>query len=217
MDAPLDAPNVRRVSFSDHVGRAAAESAPDDPAGAGAVAAQAVRLAPLHAIQVAFDQVVGVAQARLRGEAWQQSGTYALHFADVLGHAERHARVLAVAAEAARSMVADMTTNLSALEDHMSKHHPDGPRLTPDGSPHPLEAGGYDPDADPQLPSNVSDVAALKEGKTTRKQSEAIAAGDAARAEDDEQEADEARGRSAARSQPRSTTKPPPEPPTKSR
>lgn len=215
----MDAPNVRRVSFADHAGRAAAEALPDDPDRSGRDARAATQLAPLQAIQVAFDQVVGVAQARLRGEAWQQSGSYARHFADVLEHAGRHARVLAVAAEAARSMVADMTANLKLIEDHMSKKkHPDGPRLTPDGSPHPLEAGGYDPDADPQLPSNVSDVAALKEGKTTRKQSEAIAAGDAARAEDDEQEADEARGRSAARPQPRSATKPPPpEPPARSR
>lgn len=54
----------------------------------------------------------------------------------------------------------------------------DHPHLTTSGDPHPLEEGGYDADSDPQLPGNISDIEALKEGKETRKQTEAIAKAD---------------------------------------
>jgi hypothetical protein len=60
----------------------------------------------------------------------------------------------------------------------------DHPQLTTSGAPHPLEAGGYEANEDPQLPGNISDVEALKEGKTTRQQATAIAEGDAAAAEE---------------------------------
>jgi hypothetical protein len=66
-------------------------------------------------------------------------------------------------------------TTVPAPEDH--------PQLTTGGEPHPLEEGGYDANADPALPGNISDIEALKEGKQTRAQAEAIGAADAARTE----------------------------------
>lgn len=172
----MDAPTARRVSFADHARRAADGATPDDPETSGRAAVEATRLAPLQAIQVAFDQLHTAHAARLRGEPWPHTTPFADHAAGVMTHARRHAQTLAVAADAARSMIEDMSGQIQQTEDHMADEHP---RLTPDGSPHPLEAGGYDPAADPQLPSNVSDVAALKEGKATRRQAEAIARADA--------------------------------------
>ena len=182
---PDPIPSVHRVSYADHAAKAAALLVkPDD---AGRVAAAACRLEPLQKIQVAFDQLVNHAEGHRRGEV----GPFGLHFRQYaeaeLDGAKRHLEVLAAASEAAISMHKEMTKQLKSLEDAMSKKRDDeGPKLTTDGSPHPLQEGGYDPAKDPQLPSNISDVEALKEGKTTHAQNEAIVRADAEESKDDE-------------------------------
>jgi hypothetical protein len=215
-------PEVRRVSYDEHARAVARDIQPDDPDRAGRTAALAVRLEPLQRIQVAFDQLVAHAAGRRRGEAWDYAGPSFAHYAkDALAHAREHSDVLHCAAEAADTMIAHMSDQLTALEDAMDPNNPDRPSLTPDGSPHPLEAGGYDPNADPQLPGHESDVATGKAGQTTRAQADAIAAGDLARREADEEDRKVMEERTRARAEklrpkaPAATVaaKPPPPPP----
>lgn len=180
----MSLPEVNRVSYADHAKKAADLLVPPDEA--GRVASEACRLEPLQRIQVAFDQLANHAEGHRRGEI----GAYGHHFRSYvqaeLEGAKRHVEVLAVASEAAIAMHKEMSAQLKALEDAMTKKKDDEPKLTTDGGPHPLQEGGYDPDKDPQLPSNISDIEALKEGKTTHAQSEAIAKADAEDAEDRE-------------------------------
>jgi hypothetical protein len=58
------------------------------------------------------------------------------------------------------------------------------PTGTPSGAPHPLQVGGYDPNADAGLRPEESDVNALKAGHTTPAQAEAIGRADRKAAED---------------------------------
>jgi hypothetical protein len=195
-------PEVRRVSYDEHARAVARDIQPDDPDRAGRTAALAVRLEPLQRIQVAFDQLVAHAAGRRRGEAWDYAGPSFAHYArDALAHAREHSDVLHCAAEAADTMINHMSDQLTALEDAMDPNNPDRPSLTPDGSPHPLEAGGYDPNADPQLPGHESDVATGKAGQTTRAQADAIAAGDLARREADEEDRKAMEERTRARAE----------------
>jgi hypothetical protein len=197
-------PEVRRVSYAEHAREAARREHPHDPDTAGAVAAEATRMAPLQDIQVAFDQLYARAQERRRGAPWEHSGPgYPQYAKDVIAHARRRASVLVVAADAAMSMVGRMTDQVRTQEDAMTDEANDEPKpnvLTPSGAPHPLQAGGYDADADLQLPSNESDIAAGKAGHTTRAQAEAIGRGDAAAAEDARRAQEEAAERSRVRS-----------------
>jgi hypothetical protein len=191
MNDPTGLPEVRRVSYADHANDAAKAIVPDDPDRAGLAAREACRLEPLQKIQVEFDQLVGIADARRRGEPWQHSGDgYPGHVRSAFEYVNRLAAVLETAAKASRTMIDAMESRLSELEAAMKKKAksdaPDAPKLTASGEPHPLQEGGYDANADPQLPGYISDVEALKEGKTTRKQAEAIAASDAMHGEDQE-------------------------------
>jgi hypothetical protein len=173
-------PPIGRVSFADNAQKAASELVAD-PDRVGQVAAEASRLLPLHRMQVAFDQLVGHAETRRAGGLGPYGHDYAGYVQAELDGANRHAEVLMVAATAAQAMMQEMTSQLQDLEVAMAKAKDDkDPQLTPDGSPHPLQAGGYDPATDSALPSNISDIEALKEGKTTRAQNEAIAKADAA-------------------------------------
>lgn len=195
----MERPEVRRIAFAELTRRAADGAFPEDGEQAAAVARAADGLTPLHRIQVAFDQVVSVAAAQRRGEPWPHNGTYSDHYADVMKHARRHADTLAVAADTADTMVGEMESQLKQLEESMADEKANN--LTTDGSPHPLESGGYDADNDPQLPSNVSDIAALKEGKATRRQTEAVVAGDAAKAEEAKAEEERLEAKQQARAQ----------------
>lgn len=173
-----------RSSFHDHSARAAARAEPD-PDEAGRLTADARRLEPLHAIQIALDQLARKAEDRARGVPDPYGLSFAQHARDALIHARRLALVLRVAADAGAAMVAETLDQVHRLEADMARsrsprpEHTDEtpPKLTESGAPHPLQEGGYDPDADPQLPS-VSDIEALKEGKTTHQQAEALAAHD---------------------------------------
>jgi hypothetical protein len=173
-------PEIRRLNYTEHAERAAPRSA-DDPGYAGAVAAQAVRLAPLQAIQVAFDQTQVRAEALARGEPWPYTGgSYREHADATLAHARRHRDILRTAADAADTLIAEFGKTLSSVQEpNMSGQNPDeGPQLTVGGEPHPLEQGGYDPNADPARPASESDVAALKAGHATPAQAEALAEAD---------------------------------------
>lgn len=177
---PKPLPEVRRVSYAEHAQKVAATLAPPDDA--GRLAAEACRLEPLQRIQVTFDQLAGRAEARRRGEPWPYDHAYAGHVKAEMQGVQRHREVLQCAAAAADAMIDQMERQILDLETAMAKQKDDEtppPQLTPSGEPHPLQKGGYDPNADPQLPGNISDVEALKEGKTTRAQGEAIAASDA--------------------------------------
>lgn len=168
-----DIPEIRRVSYAEHAEQAVAGHT--DPDMAGAIAREATRIDPLQRIQVAFDQLARQAEDQRKGVLWDASLPWPLHVRDTLEHARRYRDVLACAARAADSMIEQMSSQLSALEEAMSAGNPnEAPRLTNTGEPHPLEQGGYDPQADPQKEANISDVEALKEGKTTRAQAEAI-------------------------------------------
>jgi hypothetical protein len=196
---PAPAP-LRRVSYHD-AAHAAAPQKKGDPGYAGSVAAAAIQLPPLQAMQTAFDQLNRAARDRASGAPWEHTGSFAGHTADVLKHAGRLRDVLATAHAAADAMIADMTAQTSSLEKSMSKPKsdaPDHPQLTTTGEPHPLEKGGYDADSDPGLPGNISDVEALKEGKTTRAQAAAIGEADAQDAKDDEAEKKAAEKKAAA-------------------
>jgi hypothetical protein len=179
---PTEVPAVNRVSFAEHAQRAAATLV--EPDRAGQVAVAATRLAPLQRIQTAFDQLAGHAEGRRRGEFGPYGHDFRGYVQAELDGARRHVEELACAHAAADSMFEEMTRQLQAQETAMAKKKDDdAPQLTTGGEPHPLQAGGYDPDADPQLPGNISDVEALKEGKMTRAQSEAVARADAEAAE----------------------------------
>ena len=209
---PTDLPEVRRVSFADHAAKAADLLVkPDD---AGRVAAAACRLEPLQRIQVAFDQLVNHAEGHRRGELGPYGHDFHGYAKAELEGAKRHVEVLAVASEAAIAMHKDMTAQLRTLEDAMSKKKDDEQKLTTDGSPHPLQEGGYDPAKDPQLPSNISDVEALKEGKTTHAQNEAIARADAEANGGEGKEPTKAEGSDAQREPAKPAPTPPPTPKT---
>jgi hypothetical protein len=169
----LDIPEIRRVSYAEHAEQAVAGHR--DPDLAGAIAREATRIDPLQRIQVAFDQLARQAEDQRKGVLWDASLPWPVHVRDTLEHARRYRDILACAARAADSMIEQMSSQLSVLEEAMSAGNPnEAPRLTNTGEPHPLEQGGYDPQADPQKEANISDVEALKEGKTTRAQAEAI-------------------------------------------
>lgn len=178
-------PTIRRVSFSDHLAKATAANRDRDAA--GRVAAAAGQLPPLHAIQVATDQVVRKADDLAAGIPDPYGKGLGYHLDQTIGHIEHHRDVLRAAADAADAMIGDLKSQMTGLERHMSKKDQGGdlpagarpedqqpPQLTTSGEPHPLVEAGYDPAADPQLPPNISDVEALKEGKATFKQTEAI-------------------------------------------
>lgn len=172
-------PRVDRVSYHDAV-HAAAREIVGDPDRDGQVANEAARLAPLHRIQVAFDQLAAHADTHRAGGLGPYGHNFWGYARDELAAARRHAEVLKVAAVAAEVMLERKAGMLDALEAAMAKQRGDDPKLTTTGEDHPLQQGGYDPAADPGLPSNISDVEALKEGKTTKAQAEALAKADAA-------------------------------------
>lgn len=172
-------PEVKRLDYQSHIQNAAPED-PADPGHRGAIAHEAARLRPLQEIQVNFDQVIQKAEARARGEPWPYGGSFEEHCAAALEHAQRRSEVLRCAADAADSIIAELKSTIVPGEPAMSTEDPNqGPQLTTTtGEPHPLQEGGYDANADPGLPSNISDVEAMKEGKTTRKEAEALGAAD---------------------------------------
>lgn len=180
-DTPL--PTVRRVNYTDHA-RAATDKALPGHENPGAVADAVTRLDPFQRMQTAADQLLSRSEAARRGEPFDFPGGFDRFAADVLSHIDGHAKVLEVAAAAARSFAGEVAAQTEGLVTAMNDKRKeqaakDGPQLTTDGSEHPLQQGGYDADADPQLPGNISDVEALKEGKATRAQAAAIAKADA--------------------------------------
>lgn len=178
-----DLPEVRRVSLTDHVRAATDAGRKDDPDRAALLLGAASQLKPLHAIQVAFDALARTATDLRAGVPDPYAKTLGYHAGEALRHVEYHRDVLKAGYEAAEAMIAEMKTQTSSLENAMAKQKPEHPKLTNDGSPHPLEEGGYDANSDPALPGNISDVEALKEGKQTRAQTEAIAQADLAETE----------------------------------
>jgi hypothetical protein len=170
---------IRRIDYAGHLERAAPRSE-DDPGRAGLLANEAARLVPLQRIQTAFDQTIVRADTVARGGAWEYTGGLREHVASTLEYVRRSLDVLRTAAAAAEAMIDDFTAILTPLtEENMSQDDPNkGPQLTTTGEPHPLQKGGYDPHTDPTLQGNISDIEALKEGKTTPAQAEALAAAD---------------------------------------
>lgn len=183
-------PNVKRIPFDERLRAAAPSKKGDETYGAG-ITRDATRLEPLHAIQVAFDQLIRHSEDRTRGEPWQFSGTWKDYVADTLSHAIRHCDVLKTAASAAEAMISDIKTQTERLQAAMSKKQTEDekdvaqhPTLTTTGEPHPLEVGGYDANSDPNKPVEESDVAALKAGHASPAQAEAIQKSDAQHAKD---------------------------------
>lgn len=184
---PHELPRVPRSDYTAHAMKAAAARLPhaDDH---GRTANEAVQLDPFRRIQVAQDQLIGHADSVRRGEPFDFPGGFNAYAADALAHMDRHATTLEIAAAAARAQVDEITSHAKGLVHAMSKPKDEHPKLTTDGSPHPLEEGGYDANSDAGKPANMSDVGALKAGQASQAQAEAIAKADLAH--NDEQPGD---------------------------
>jgi hypothetical protein len=175
---------ITRASFVDHT-RRAATAAHANPDHAGRTAAEAARLEPIQRIQLALDQLVRHAEDRRTGLPWPYDTPYRRTVEQTLEHAGHLRDVLRCAADAADSMIDHISQQVFTVEAPMSQDDPNKPPvLTTTGEPHPLQQGGYDPAADPAKPGNISDIEALKEGKATPAQVEALAAADVAASEE---------------------------------
>jgi hypothetical protein len=192
---------IARAAAADHTAQAAATH--EDPDFAGRVAAEAARLEPLARLQVALDQLAGQAEDRRRGLPWPFDTPYEGTVVQALAHAGYLRDILRCAATAADTMIEQLSQQVSDPGATMTVPNPnEGPRLTTTGEPHPLQEGGYDPAADPAKPGNISDIEALKEGKATPAQVEALAAADVAASEERKAEQERQAAQQPQRQQP---------------
>jgi hypothetical protein len=186
----LGGPNTfARPVLDDHlmtaVGTNENEALANDPG----VAREAALIPAMQRMRVAFDQLSGVASTDMATSGTVSEATQN-HARQVMAPLERDRLILRAAHEAAESYFQEMNQKLdqsggmkamSAQDPNdpnkdpnaPERPQPPGPQLTDTGVPHPLQQGGYDPNADAQLPSNESDVGALKAGHGTRKMTEA--------------------------------------------
>jgi hypothetical protein len=180
-----------RPVLDDHlmtaVGTNENEALANDPG----VAREAALIPAMQRMRVAFDQLSGVASTDMATSGTVSEATQN-HARQVMAPLERDRLILRAAHEAAESYFQEMNQKLDQSggmrtmstgpndpnapkgdPNAPERPQPPGPQLTDTGVPHPLQQGGYDPNADPQLPSNESDVGALKAGHGTRKMTEA--------------------------------------------
>jgi hypothetical protein len=167
---------------------------PDESAHPG-IFLEATKLDPLRRVQSRLNQVAAALAEYARPGPKSLPGDVSTFIENEMEYIARDVNSLKAAHAAAQHLHDHYAKQFATWEKAMSKgkstkgdgtdpNAGDHPQLTTSGAPHPLEAGGYEANEDPQLPGNISDVEALKEGKTTRQQATAIAEGDAAAAEE---------------------------------
>jgi hypothetical protein len=136
MPAAAELPPVRRASFHEAL-RDAVKSKSAPPAGKGdpeppgpeeyraLVMGRATELAPLHQIQLAYDQLARKAEDHRNGEPDPYQKTLAYHADQADRSARFHADVLKAASDAAEAMIAAGGANAREVHSAMSKQKPE--------------------------------------------------------------------------------------------